>query len=345
LRDLQRSEVSRFNQNGVYLPNPSRDAPIDRHRPQAYDQKVKGLGLAPNVPKHFWQLLKGDAGSGSSSYRTTELFQLLAPTGGRTAATPYSKAVEIMALKSSDQRARYFHASLFSVGRVFAVGAAVPPFSLDEVTRFAAGIPAGTPSVSGSTQFGVPQFSTTTFRIMVFDESGQRFVDVDVEGTRSMSLYGFGVTVFALIKDGGYTVDRQSNNNPLLGPGLVDQSVVGARIIPIRSNETKNINNRTVTIRVPGIPAGSASVPIPPGARTVQVFALTPTPPAVLMSFATIDPLDTGNPTIGSQGLLVFKSAVSGSSDVYRVPNSNAILITPLNAFTSFITFVFEVTP
>src|SRR5690606_27017691 len=205
-----------------------------------------GLGLSPNIPKHFWQLLRGDAGPGSSIYRVAEIFQLLGFQGIRAAATPYSKAIELATMRSTDQRPRYFHTSLFSVGRIFQSSVAIQPLSTDEVKRFASGIPAGTPSITGNTQFGVPQFGTSQFRIMVHDESGQRFTDVDVIGTRSMNLYGFGVTVFALIKEDGYEIDRQRNDQIPLGPGILDQSLVGARIIPIQRNDTKNVNNRTV---------------------------------------------------------------------------------------------------
>lgn len=347
VRAIDRAGVKQFNDNAVYLPNPSVEAPFDRHIPQSYEQKVLGLGLAPNIPQHFWQLIRGDAGPGSSSYRIAELFQQLGASGERSAGTPYSKAIQIATMKSADQRPRYFHASLFSVGRVFQdeTPGGVGPLPTDQITRFAAGIPAGTASVSGNTQFGVPQFSTTQFRIMVFDESGQRFVDVDVLGTRSMNLYGFGVTVFALIKEDGYEVDRQRDDNPPLGPGTLDQALVGARIIPIRSNETKNINNRTVTIRNPGPGFPPTIVPIPPGARRVQGYADPAGADLVPVFFSTVDPLNSTSSIDGNQGVINFPVLPGARTDIYDIPNSNAIVIlNPAGQPSRSWQFVFEVT-
>ena len=183
---------------------------------------------------------------------------------------------------------------------------------------------------------------------MVFDESGQRFVDVDVLGTRSMNLYGFGVTVFALIKEDGYEIDRQRDDNALLGPGILDQSVVGARIVPIRSNDTKNINNRTVTIISPPAPAPPTIIPIPPGAKRVQGYTEPPGADGQRVFFATIDPLNPGPPGAAIetiQGNVDFPPTPGARTDIYEVANSNAIVILnegpqPGRAWQ----FVFEVT-
>ena len=346
IRAIDRDAVRQFNDNSVYLPNPSADAPFDRHNPQTYEQKVYGLGLAPNIPQHFWQLIKGDAGAASSVYRVSELFQRLSDAGERSAGTPYSKAIQLATMRSSDQRPRYFHTSLFSVGRVIwnPDPAGITPLPTDQITRFAAGIPAGTTSVSGNTQFGVPQYGTSQFRIMVADESGQRFVDVDVIGTRSMNFYGFGVTVFALIKEDGYEIDRQRDDNPPLGNGLIDQSVVGARIVPIRRNETKNPNNRTVSIISPAGPAQDTVLPIPPGALRVQGYVDTPGVVSGTVFFAAQDPLDPVSKD-GIQGVIDFPAAPGARTDIYDIPNSNSIVIENLGGDPSRVwTFVFEVT-
>lgn len=345
LRNMERSEVAKFNKNDVYLPNPMGDAPFDKRTPQSYEQKIYGLGLGPNIPQHFWQLIKGDSGAGSSVYRRAELFQLLAPTGDRTSETPYSKAIQIATMRSTDQRPRYFHASLFSVGRQIASAVPLEPLPENEIYRFAPGIPAGTASVSGSTQFGVPQFSNTQFRVMIHDESGQRFFDTDVLGTRSINAYAFGMTVFALIKEDGYEIDRQRDDNPALGPGLIDQSVVGARIIPIRTNETQNVDNRTVGIVTPMGPSDPVVVPIPPGARRVQGYLEPPAVGPQTAFFATVDPLDPAFAVIGTQGAIDIPTLAS-STDIYDIPNSNAIVIVPSAGDPGHrYNFVFEVTP
>lgn len=344
MRNSDRALAQRFNDNRISLPNPDVSAPFDRHGPQSYKNKVEALGLAPNAVEHFWQLERGDAGAAASSYRRIETFQLLAATGDRTASTPYSKAVEIATYRSSDQRPRNFHVSMFSVGRQFASAAGSTPLSEDEVARFAAGIPAGTTSVSGTFVPGVPQYSTAQFRVMIFDESGQRFVDVDVIGTRSMNFYAWGVTVFALIKEDGYVINRQVDTNAALGPGLIDQGIVAARIIPLQRNETNNVNNRSVTVRTPS-GASTTVVPIPPGALTVQGITSPSTPAAahVLVNFFNMDPLDPLFGVFGAMGNIDF---LTTQSDLQVVPNANAIVIFTFAANPIFRnwSFVFGVT-
>jgi len=180
---------------------------------------------------------------------------------------------------------------------------------------------------------------------MVADESGQRFVDVDVLGTRSMNLYGFGVTVFALIKEDGYEIDRQRDDNPALGPGLLDQSIVGSRIVPIRSNQTQNPCNRTVSIINPAGNFPDTILPIPPGARRVQGYTDVPGADNVRVYFAAIDPLDQTSKD-GIQGTIDFPPTPSARTDIYDIPNSNAIVIeNTVGRPSRRWTFVFEVTP
>ena len=348
IRNLQRAESKQFNDNSVYLPNPTTKAPFDRHNPQTYEQKVYGLGLAPNIPQHFWQLIHGDGGAGSSVYRVAELFQRIAPTLRRAAETPYSKAIALATMRSTDQRPKFFQVSMFSIGRVLTSSdPANTPLPTDEITKYAPGIPAGTASAAGNTQFAIPQYGTSQFRIMVHDESGQRFVDCDVVGTRSMNLYGFGVSVFALIKEDGYEIDRARDDNPPLGPGTLDQSVVGSRIIPIRTNDTTNIDNRTVTILSPGsAPAAPTILPIPPGANRVQGYTDIPGADAIEVFFAIEDPLAPKTGNLLSQGRIDFPPAPGTRTDIYDVPNANVIVIeNPVGSPPRRWSFVFEVTP
>jgi len=350
IRNAQRSASSRFKSGDVYLPNPTGEAPIDRMRPQSHEAKSHAFGFSPNSPQSFSDLVKGDSGASKSSYRTAELFQLLGAIGDRTAATPYSRMVQIATMRSRDLRPRYFHTSLFSVARIIAnrFAPGLTPLPSNEISRFASGIPVGTPSITGNTQFAVPQFSTTKFRIMIHDESGQRFVDVDALGTRSLGMYAFGVTVFALIKEAGYEIDRQRNDNPPLGPGLIDQSIVGVRIIQVRSDDTKNPSNRTVSVATPGAGFGPTAVPIPTGARRVKIYSLDGVAAVGThtITFATVDPLDTTAPILGSQGFVDFLTLSPAATTIFDIPNSNAILITPsIAAVPSLWSFAFEVTP
>ena len=118
IRDGERRSLSNLHNPNVALPNPTATPPLDRMRNQQYETKVRSLGLAPNYPQHFYELLKGDSGAGSSIFRRATLFQRLAETGDRVAETPYSKAIQIATMKSTDQRPRYWQVSLLGVGRV-----------------------------------------------------------------------------------------------------------------------------------------------------------------------------------------------------------------------------------
>ena len=346
IRNAQRAALSRFNNPNVVLPNPMTDASFDRTRPQLYETKVRALGLAPNVPQHFWQLEKGDSGAGSSVYRRVSLFQQLGLPLSRIAATPYSKAIQVATMKSRDQRPRYFQISLFSVGRVLETDVPIGPIPDDEILRFAPGIPQSFVPLAGfEVARGVPLISTTKFRIMVHDESGQRFFDVDVLGTRSLNLYGWGVTVFALIKEEGYEIDRQVEGQVQFD-GMIDQSIVGARILPIRSNFTQNVNQRTVSVQATADNTITI-VPIPPGAKTVQVFC--PDGAARFLEygvlFGDIDPINSGVSGVTATLGVIDPEPGKGSSAVYRIPDSNAIFLVRLTPNAGVFTFVFEETP
>ncbi len=347
IRESQRADARPFNDDSVYLPNPSADAPFDRRQPLSCEEKSYASGFRPLSIDGSWQLVRGDSGAGKSAFRTAELFQNLGGGGARLSGTPYSQAIALATMRSSDQRPRFFQANLFSVGRLFQSPIPSQPLSSSESTRFAPGIPAGTASIAGTTQFGIPTVSTTQFRIMVSDESGQRYQDFDVVGTRSVILYGFGVTVFALIKADGYEIDRSRNDNPSLGPGLLDQSVVGSRIIPMRTVYSAPISNRTTSIISTGNNTATV-MPIPPGSRRVQIYVDPPDPSADLVnvSFSNEDLLNVltaASP--GRQGVIDFP-APGNRSSIYNIPNSNSILIQEPAATPSRIwTFVFEATP
>lgn len=325
-RAVERRIVSSLHNPNVALPNPTATPPFDRMRNQQYENKVKSLGLAPNTPSHLYEILRGDAGAGSSIFRRATLFQRLAETGDRVAETPYSKAIQLATMRSTDDRPRSWAVSLLGVGRVIETDVPIQPLSDDEILATASGIPQGV-TIPGPFEVarGVPLISTTKFRIMVHDESGQRFFDVDCMGTRSLSVYGWGVTVFALIKEDGYEVDRLIEQEPL--SGMLDQTIAGARIIPIRTNFTQNPNNRTVTINQE-LESLSTIIPIPPGSKTVQVYCLDGpirfTEYFVAMS--DIDPLNPGvSGVLGTTGVIDPEPGQSHSS-IYRIANANSII-------------------
>lgn len=345
IRNRQRAEVVSFNQNDVRLRNPARTPDFDRHAPQSYLQKIQGLGLAPNYPRAFTDLVYGDAGPSGSYFRRTEIFHVLAPPNERVASFPYNKAIAIATLRSSDGRPRYFHTSLFCVGNEYQtvpVGT-IQPVSEDTVLRFASGIPTSAPLPPGFLSFGVPLIGTVKFRILVEDESGGRFVDADVIGTRSLNLYGFAVTVFVLIKDSGYEIDRQVEQ-PGLGPGFIEQTVVAARIVSLMRNDRKNHDNRTITIAHPGGDV-DYNVAIPPGAQRVQIYSIDGIAPlpTYFFSFRTSSlyaPEGTVNTNAGS---INFNPGQSRTS-IYDIPNANIIRVNAVGAPASLFSFTFEVT-
>jgi hypothetical protein len=313
-------------------------------RNQPYEAKVRSLGLAPNIPKHFWQLLKGDAGAGSSIFRRATLFQQLAAPGARTAATMYSKAIQLATMRAKDQRPRYWQVSLLGIGRVIETNVPIGPVPDDEILRTAPGVAQGEPTVFPVAR-GVPLISTTKFRIMVHDESGQRYFDVDCMGTRSLNLYGWGVTVFALIKEEGYEVDRQGPEQEQF-VGMLDQAIVGARVLPIRSNFTQNPQNRTVTVSLQP-PDQAIVIPIPPGSKRVQMFCLDGA--ARFLEIAAfmqnIDPINSGaSGSVGNMGRLLPELG-KASTPILRVADANTITLVRITDNSSLWTLVFEETP
>lgn len=342
IRNAQRSGIS--NQN-VTLPNPTAIPPMDRMRGGSHSYKVESLGLAPNYPKHFYELLRGDSGAGSSIFRRATLFQRLAATGDRVAETPYSKAIQIATMKSSDQRPRYWAVSLLGVGRVIESNVPIQPLSDDEILETAAGIPqSATLPAAFEVARGVPLISTTKFRIMVNDESGQRFFDVDCIGTKSLNIYAWGVTVFALIKEEGYEVDRLTEQESF--SGMLDQAIVGARIIPIRTNFTQNPQNTTITINQ-DLNSVTTIVPIPPGAKTVQVFCLDGAVrfTEYFVAMQDIDPLNPGlSGANGITGVIDPEPGVANSS-IYRIANANAIVFIRQGDNATLWTVVFGESP
>jgi len=345
VRDAQRQELKNLNYPHVTLPNPSADPPLDRMRNQPYEAKIQSLGMAPNLPRHFYELLKGDSGAGSSIYRRASMFQQLAPVGGRTASTEYTKAIQIATMRSSDQRPRYWQASLLGVGRVIESAVPIQPLSDDEILRFSPGIfqDVVIPLPTNAAR-GVPLISTTKFRIMVHDESGQRFFDVDCLGARNVNVYAWGVTVFALIKEEGYEIDREQEQESL--SGMLDQSIMGARVIPIRTNFTQNPQNRTVTIDQP-LQETAFVLPIPPGSKRVQVYCNDGRARfnEYAVQFINVDPVNPGaSGAVGFAGVIEPDPGVAYST-IYRIPNSNAISFSRLGINPALWTVVFEETP
>ena len=226
IREQQRVAAMQYQQENPGIYNPEVSGMLDKEAPITSEEKALALGFEATSPKRLLDLPPGDAGCGESMFRLSHVFYSLSTgveggPGLDPRYTPYSQAVALATQSSSDQKPRYWHVSIYGTGvrREGIRPGAGSPLSLSEIQSRAfeaiytvlAGIP-----TDRTTRF-VPSVPTCQARVLVHDESGGRYVDVDVIGTRSMTFYGFGATVFLLIKPSGYEVDpaNESNNEPI----------------------------------------------------------------------------------------------------------------------------------
>ena len=348
IRDMEREAARPLNQNGVWLPNPTAEPSFDRHEPIPSDQKARAFGMEPTSPKRLFDLPQGDAGAGQSVYRRIHAFYpmgLATPTGALS--LNYTKALEIATNRSTTKSPRYFHVSIYGFGvrRQGGFGELLAPLTIAQAQdRQFEAIYFNTPAQPDLTPRFIPSVASAQARVMIHDESGQRFFDVDVIGTRSFTVYAFGVTVFLLVKPPGYEVDEQNPDSliPIDANGLgVEDDIVGARIVPIFTNRTESIQNRTISITIDAV--GRTIVPIPPGARRVQIFSNEPGPallPVILQFWF-------GRGSFGSRpdlGIIDWEPGQSKTAMV-EIPNASAISINVLGippVPTGFI-LIFEV--
>lgn len=350
IRKEERASVKQFNENKVHLPNPSSEPGFDRHRPITSNRKAENFGMEPVSPKKLWDLPPGDAGAGQSVYRRVQVFY---PMGGpsRVSELNYEKAIAVITNRSSANIARYFHVSIYGFGvRVPADGQPQFPETIAELQdRQFEAIYIDSAAQTAITPRFVPSVCSCQARIMVHDESGQRFYDVDVIGSRSMNVYAWGVTVFLMVKGDGYEVDAQNPdlNYSFIDDNGVENDVVGARVLPIFSDVTLNLQQRTITVSVDlsTEPNLRRIVPIPPGAKTVQIFSNEPDPESVpwLLEFWT----GRASGLRPDLGIIDWEPGQSKTS-IYEIPNASAIAIrstaVPAPQTTGF-SLVFEVEP
>lgn len=290
IRGAERARVKPFNDNGVYLRNPNKGPAIDKHRPISSDQKALSFGMEPISPKKLFDLPPGDAGSGQSVYRRVHVFYPLnrgdgsLRLGERLAEYPYSEAVQVATSRSSVQKPLYFHVSFYGIG-VRRNGRGLPaqqPLTQSDILQLqfeGIFIQVGA-AVTPITPRFIPSVPTCQARVMVHDESGQRFYDMDIIGNRHMTFFAWGVTVFVLVKRPGFEFDEQNPQiNEIEADGYEDD-IIGARILPIFTNKTESRQIRTISVTIdPSEFTGARRViPIPPGARKVQIFSNNPDP-------------------------------------------------------------------
>ncbi len=357
LRDAERDEVRQFNDNTVSLPNPDASPVFDRHAPIPSAHKALAFGMEPTSPKRLFELPRGDSGAGQTVYRRTHFFYDLGPAAadvppaefGRVIALPYTRAIGLATMRSVNQRPKYFHVSVFGISvrrpPLAPPGTTQVPLSqtVIESQQFESIFFGAGAGLIELTRPFVPAVAVCQARIMVHDESGQRFFDVDVIGNRNFSVYGWGVTVFGLVKTGGYEVDFQNPDMiiPLTGNAVgVEDDIFAGRIVGIFANRTDNIQNRTITVTVDPAVSGllPVIVPIPPGARKVQVIAhdVQPAAPALpVWDFDFWFGRAVSRPTVGRFTFNVGQSKTA----IIQIANAPSLAITPANALlpaTSF---------
>lgn len=336
VRDLERMTMAQFDDNRVMLPNPYQRAPFDRTEPLSKIAKNEALGFQVQ-PDRLIDLPPGDAGAGQSMYRRTHVYARLDDPATQTVAgNPMDKAIGMATYRSSDCRPRFWHVSFFGIAVQRVLNAVFSgPLTDDQILSQQL-----KPTITGavSSPDFVPAITQLQGRVMVFDESGQRFYDVDIMGNRSMNFYAWGVTAFILApanvgsvpEQAAYEVNRGTGGNipQTQFAGLVEDAIIGVRIIPIVINSTQNEENRTITVITSNVAAGITRVPIPPGTTKVQVISHE----TAAIAATYLIQFDSGNDGTfvgrSDQGIIDINAGES-KSDVLLVPDSSQILFTP----------------
>lgn len=316
------------NSPHCYLPNndPNAIPMVDRGVPtSAYEKSVR-LGFQPQ-PSNWGNMARGDAGMGQTAFRRTQLFAQLAPLGGNVADSVYSNAIGLATQTSSDTRLRNWHVSVFGIGTTLSAQVARGPLTSDQIFQNG--------GFWGNSGFGlaptaspvpyVPQITSFKARAMIHDESGQRFFDFDVVGSRSFDVTAYTVSIFVLTPPGGFEVDPQ-NPSGVTADGILQDAIVGARIVPSVFEPVARKIKQTQSISL-AIGGAAARMPIPPGAKTVQLFSQGTAIGALQYSiqFESVSPTDTDpSAAVPILGNIVI-DPVTFRSDVIDVPNAASI--------------------
>jgi len=363
--DLERAKSVAQFQPGCDLPNPYHAPPFDRTQPLGRIQKREALGFRP-ASDDILGLRHGDAWNGKRQFRRTQYFsQLVDPSAITDTAfgsvRNFQNGQGIMEAHGEDpQRPRLFQVSLFSIGiRRASTEISFSPLTEQEIlANQLVGIQGGPLSQQGGQLFS--SISMTRFRLLINDASGGRYWDVDVMGTRTVNIWAMGITAFALIPEGGYEVRTPAGGQPI-GPqqqfsGLVEDTIAGARIFPISLEDGDQFKDQvTAQVRVdpdtdpatPLSPTGSVLVPVPPGARELQVYCSAPDFATNAGRLAWNIQFDAG---LGlqstSQGQIVLDPVTGRTPSPIFVPNCNVIALVPGlgNPVNSAFTFVWSVT-
>jgi hypothetical protein len=339
-RNEARQAIVDYVQPGCDLPvNPDAGPQaFQKTRPLPKHLKDEALGFREE-PWSLKQARRGDAWNGNSQFRRSQYFSIIAQASGITPSIPDGndeqtagqvttrrqyKPISLATQTSSDQRPRYWLITAYNTRVVRATqqqpGDPLDAYQLTPLSEQDIINRSLLPEAANTTNFSTflyppvaqpdcnPEYQAVAynrFRIQYQDESGGRTQEIDVIGSRSVVVYAFTVTVFAMVPDDedAYEVVKPSNavssdpaviqrmNPPLprepqpIAPGTENQFVfedtlLAARILPTSLENYQPIRNQ-VTLSAeaisgfPGPPDGAGLytvVPIPPGTLTVRVY-------------------------------------------------------------------------
>lgn len=337
------------NSPHCYLPNndPNAVPTVDRGRPpSAYEKSVR-LGFQPQ-PNTLGFMAPGDAAAGQTQFRRAQLFARMDdPVSSSVAGVPFSQSIGLATQRASDQRQRIWHVSVFGIGQ-YRFNGAVAQAPLTESQIIGDGFIGNTGAGLGSSALPyVPRITNFKARAMIHDESGQRFYDFDVIGTRSFDVFAFGVTIFVLMPVGGYQVDFQNSAGNTSFLGLVQDAIVGARVMPVSFESSNRRNQRTETVAITSGGGGTVTqVPIPPGARTVQIInhGRTNTSADYTIDFDAGAPI--GSAVASGLGAIILNAATFRTEVPIEIPNATAIRFTEGGGATSTaFSLIYEIDP
>lgn len=411
-RDEARQSIVNWVQPGCDLPvNPDAGPQaFHKKRPLSKNLKDQALGFRQE-PWSLYEANRGDAWNGNSQFRRSQYFSLIAQAEGlsispdareQTAGTVTTrrqfKPIALATQTSSDQRPRHWLVSAFNT-RVIRTTIQAPGDALADYQQSPLSeqqilnqnkLPEAAYATNQITGFPpVPQpdanpeieaVAYNRFRIQYQDESGGRTQDIDVIGTRTLTVYAYTVTVFALVPDDedAYEVTKPSNaassdpaviariNPPLprepipdpvdsVNTFVFEDTLLAARVIPLSLHSYNPVTNHT-TLTAQATRGYDANVgqytvvPIPPGSLTVKIYPKNfNLAQQSLYRFyfdtargysAVLDSLAT------VAGQFTPFNPTTGEAYTIRIPNATDILIAPENTQedgTDVFTFVFEV--
>jgi len=353
-RDEQRQAIVDWTQPGCDLPvNPDvGPQAFQKTRPQPKRLKNEALGFREE-PYSLFEANRGDAWNGNTQFRRSQFFSITAQasglspnpvdaseqTAGQVTTRRQFKPVSLATQTSSDQRPRYWLVTAYNTRVVRTTQQSelseladyqLTPLSEQDilnsnllpeasvVTNYPGGFPP-VPQADANPEYEAVAYNR--FRIQYQDESGGRTQEIDVIGTRSVVVYAFTVTVFAMVPEDAdaYEVVKPSNavssdpnvirriNPPLprepqpIAPATVNQFVfedtlLAARVVPTSLENYQPIRNQvTLTAEVTSgfldIPPDIDNigfytvVPIPPGSLTLRVYAKSVANPDAINGF------------------------------------------------------------